>query len=703
MSDFHSLLAQNYSEYLTFFFLGHSKSPFFLILRQIFGKQIEQTGQMETGRILNKVMLHKPQKLQLNLTIQFAIFFILISGYTYYYFNKNFRAEVYEKFQFKSEFLTRYIEQNPQFFYSGEIKDKTQLIQLMYYNDVSYLVLQDRQGNIIDAVNSDVADYYSYAKNKQSDDLSFDDAIYQMIQPVYDNHLQTGNVYIGFNAGMVGANLKKKTLLTALFSLSILLAGMVFTYFLSSISFRPITKLINVLSKANRDEQKLLLTKFRNNEIGTLAGKIYNILNELDKSSNEVNILNEKLKSTFREKMYELDLEINHRKKAETFLKKTEEMFKLLFENAPIGMCIVSADGRITRSNKAFCNTVGYEEHEIIGAMLKMFFNGEGSRRVKPTHQMIIENESLDTEVNLIKRSGHKVTVLLKTIKIYDEQDVPINTLLQVLDITQIKKVQAELSQALDKAKESDRLKSAFLAQMSHEIRTPLNVILPSIKLMAEDLGSRDADMISILNAVENAGKRLHRTIDMILSMSAVQSGNFKPKFETFNIAEEIKNLTQEFAQITRDKGLKLYFTNNTSGSQISADRYTIGQIFQNLIGYAVKYTHSGYVSISLEDYDENSIVIKVEDSGIGISSKYLNNLFSPFSQEDSGQTRKYEGNGLGLALVKEYVSLNKGQISVQSEKYKGTVFSVIFDKKLLRSQSEIKNTIVKENKILLN
>lgn len=658
---------------------------------------------MKTGRQINKTILNKPQKLQLNLTIQFALFFLLISGFTYYYFNKNFREEVFDKYQFKAENITRYIEQNPQFYQLGEIEDKTPLIQLMYYNDVSYLVLEDKQGNVIDAVNSDVAEYYIYTKIQNSENISFDDAIYQIKASVYNNHLQTGNVYIGFNAGMVGANLKKKTLLTALFSLSILLAGMIFTYFLSSLSFRPIAKLINVLSKTNRDEQKLLLTKFKNNEIGILAGKIYNILNELDKSSNEVNVLNEKLKSTFREKIYELDLEINHRKKTETFLKKTEEMFKLFFENAPIGMCIVSSDGKISRSNKAFCNTVGYEEHEIIGANLKMFFNGGLSKRVKPTHQMIIETESLDTEVNLIKRSGHKVAALLKTIKIYDDNGEPINTLMQVLDITQIKKVQAELSRALEKAKESDSLKSAFLAQMSHEIRTPLNVILPSIKLMADDLGSKDSEMASILNAVENAGKRLQRTIDMILSMSAVQSGNYKPKFETFSLAEELKNLSQEFAQVARDKGLKLYYSNNTSGSQISADRYTIGQIFQNLVGNAVKYTHSGYVSVSIEDYDENNLIVKIEDSGIGIGSKYLNNLFSPFSQEDSGQTRKYEGNGLGLALVKEYVTLNKGQISVQSEKYRGTVFSVVFERKLLHSYDELKKTIVKENKILLN
>jgi signal transduction histidine kinase len=248
---------------------------------------------------------------------------------------------------------------------------------------------------------------------------------------------------------------------------------------------------------------------------------------------------------------------------------------------------------------------------------------------------------------------------------------------------------EAELVKALDKAKESDRLKSAFLAQMSHEIRTPLNVILPSIPLLADEVGNKDTEIVSILNAVANASKRLQRTIDMILSMSAVQSGNYKSTFETFSLAEEIKNLTLEFKPITVEKGLKLYFSNSTTNSDISADKYTIGQVFQNLIGNAVKYTQTGYVKVSIEDKGEDKLLVKVADTGIGISEKYLKNLFAPFSQEDSGQTRKYEGNGLGLALVKEYVTLNKGKISVQSKKNKGSVFTVMFEKKIIHASLE--------------
>lgn len=638
-----------------------------------------------------KKLVYKPQKIQLSLTIQFAAFFIIVAGLIYYYVSQKFEEEVLDKYKFKAGMLTKFLEQNPQYFWGNRIDDKTQLIQLMSLNDAPYIVLEDKRGRLIDAVNLDVAEYYLYIAANNNDNISFDETVYRVVMPVINtfDRVQIGKAYIGFNAGLVASELKKKTLLTALFSLSILLAGMVFTYFLSSISFRPITKLISALSKSDIKEQKNLLSKFKNNEIGILAQKIYNILNELDKSSSEVNNLNEKINEIFREKISELDIEINHRKKAESFLKKTEEMFRQLFENAPIGMLIISPEGKIVKANKAFSHTVGYDELEIVGAPTKNFFDSNHSPKVKSTYQLIMENDNLDIECNLSKRDGRKITALIKTIKVNDEDGEPINTLLQVLDITQIKKVQAELIHALDKAKESDRLKSAFLAQMSHEIRTPLNVILPSIPILADEIGNKDIELVTILNAVGNASKRLQRTIDMILSMSAVQSGNYKARFETFNLAEDLENLTEEFKRVIDEKGLKLSFINKSSNPEISADRYTVGQVFQNLIGNAVKYTHSGDISVTLEDSGQNKIIVKVKDTGIGISEKYLKNLFSPFSQEDAGQTRKYEGNGLGLALVKEYVTLNKGQISVQSEKNKGSVFSVVFERKLIVSNFE--------------
>ena len=667
-------------------------------------------------------MVSKPKKLQLSLTLQFAAFFILVAGFIYYYFSQKFEDEVLDKFKFKAEVIAKYIEQNPRVFWTHELDDKSQLIQLMFLNDISYCVLLDNDEKLIDAVNFDIAEYYSYTKIKNTNTISFDKTLYQVVVPITDNHFQRGKAYLGFEAGLVAVDLKKKTLLTALFSLSILLAGMVFTYFLCSISFRPftklmsalskddrtvqkdqITKLLSVLDKSDRSQQKVLLSKLMNNEIGVLAHKFYEILDELEMATNKIQKLNDKLNGAVRDKAYGIGFEVNQRKKTENNLKQSEELFKQLFETAPIGMVIISDEGITVKSNKAFCNTIGYEWHEIAGANIKYIFNGSKSGDVKSTFQLIRDNERLDTECGLVRKDGRRISAILKSTKIVNDKGELKNILIQVLDITEFKKAQSDIVAALDKATESERLKSAFLAQMSHEIRTPLNVILPSIPLIADELGDKDEEILSILSSVENASKRLQNTIDMILSLSAVQSGTYKPKFENFMLADDVKNLAREFIPITKEKGLQIYFTNKTVNSEISADRYTINQIFQNLIGNAVKYTHSGNITITVEDYQKNRVIVKVEDTGIGIGSKYVKNLFAPFSQEDTGRTRKYEGNGLGLALVKEYVQINNGEISVQSEKNVGSTFSVHFEKSINVSFNVQEKMILTEVKTLLS
>ncbi len=667
-------------------------------------------------------MAAKPKKLQLSLTLQFAFFFIVVAGFIFFYFSQKFEDEVLEKFKFKSEVITKYIEQNPQLFWNNALDDKSQLLQLMFLNDVSYLVLKNNNDKITYSVNLDIAKYYSYVNASINNSISFDKNIYPLVLPIHDNHFQKGKVYLGFEAGMIIVDLKKKTLLTALFSLAILLAGIVFTYFLSSVSFKPFTKLVSAMSRSDRSEQrelldnllsalnssdrfeqKLLLSKLSNNEIGVLAKKFSEMLDELEVSSTKVQSLNEKLSGVFKEKSYEVGFAVNQRKKTENHLKQSEELFKLLFDTAPIGMIIISNDGKAIKSNKAFCNTIGYEWHEIVGSNIKYIFNGSKSGDVKSTFQLMRDNESLDTECNLIKKDGRRIAAILKATKIPDENGKREHNLVQVLDITEFKRAQNEIVEALDKATESERLKSAFLAQMSHEIRTPLNVILPSIPIIAEELGDKDEEISSILASVENASKRLQNTIDMILSLSAVQSGSYKPKCETFDLTEDIKNLTKEFIPVTKEKGLQLYFTNKSQSSEISADRYTVNQIFQNLIGNAVKYTETGQIIVTVEDYQKTRVIVKVEDTGIGISSKYVKNLFSPFSQEDTGRTRKYEGNGLGLALVKEYVKINRGEISVQSEKNVGSTFSVHFEKSLRVSPTVEEKIMLNEVKTLLN
>jgi len=281
----------------------------------------------------------------------------------------------------------------------------------------------------------------------------------------------------------------------------------------------------------------------------------------------------------------------------------------------------------------------------------------------------------------MVKRNKDKITVIAQSVTIFDHKSIPQHTIVQTLDITEIKRTQKDLIIALEKAEESNRLKSAFLAQMSHEIRTPLNAILTAVPILADEIEKENEDAQIIINSVDSAGKRLQRTIDLILNMSAVQTGNYNPDFEQVNIEAELAKLIREFKHLSDEKNLELNFRCLSKDPFVYCDSYTTNQIFQNLIGNSIKYTHRGSITISIENSEKDFITVFIKDTGIGMTSEYMKRLFSPFSQEDIGQKRQYEGNGLGLALVKKYIEINNAEIHVKSEKNEGSEFSVTFQK----------------------
>jgi signal transduction histidine kinase len=258
-----------------------------------------------------------------------------------------------------------------------------------------------------------------------------------------------------------------------------------------------------------------------------------------------------------------------------------------------------------------------------------------------------------------------------------------------------------ELNAAKEKAEASVRMKTEFLAQMSHEIRTPINSILSYTQLLKDEtLDLVPDDLKFSFDMINNGGRRLIRTVDLILNMSELQTGTYEVIIEKFNLIEVLKQLVGEFRTAAQSKNLDLMLLKRLEPDEaiLSADIYTVTQIFANLIDNAIKYTVEGSIEVVAYKTDANLISVDVQDTGIGISKKFQETLFEPFTQEEQGYTRRFDGNGLGMALVSEYCKLNNAQISVESDKGAGSTFNILFSKS---SEETISRPIENENKKL--
>ncbi|MCZ6703261.1 MAG: hypothetical protein O6940_09505, partial [Ignavibacteria bacterium] len=283
----------------------------------------------------------KPQRLQFQLTIKLALFFICISVIIHLYLTNKFEDEAMEIFHYKSKVITSYLEQAAQPLFLTDINQRTRVQELMRLNKVAYIVLVDIYGTVTDAINLDYAEAELYIKSSNSNEADLNHTVSRVVLPIFVNEIKIGEAYIGLNSTEITNSIKNNSRLITLFSISIFLIGILFTYFLGSISFKPITNIISAIDASDNDEARVVLKKIKNNELGILARKIDTILKEAENSSIKIEKLNRELQQASRWKIVELGFETDQRKKAEISRRTSEEQFKLLFENAPIGMVII--------------------------------------------------------------------------------------------------------------------------------------------------------------------------------------------------------------------------------------------------------------------------------------------------------------------------------------------------------------------------
>jgi len=247
-------------------------------------------------------------------------------------------------------------------------------------------------------------------------------------------------------------------------------------------------------------------------------------------------------------------------------------------------------------------------------------------------------------------------------------------------DVSALKAVQEKLELALVKSEESEKLKSYFLSQLSHEIRTPMVGLLGLGSILKESLDDILTDeQKSWFDHLEIASKRLSRTMDLFINMAQVLTGGLTVYPVDINPKKEIETILKEYETAIKEKNISCSYEDLSNDAFLKTDQYSFNLVMQNVIDNAIRFTKKG--SIKVTSYlADNRFCIDVADTGIGISEEYLQKIFTPFSQEVMGYSRPYEGNGLGLALAKNLLSLNNAFIKVKSVKGKGTTFSLIFN-----------------------
>ncbi len=373
--------------------------------------------------------------------------------------------------------------------------------------------------------------------------------------------------------------------------------------------------------------------------------------------------------------------DITERKLTKEALRKSEEQFRSLFENSTVGIYRTTYSGDFIIANDAFINMLGYRnfgELENINSN-DIYLHPTDKKEFIRIAETFGRVKGFETA--LTKKNGEEIYVRINSRPIRNDSGEIESFEGMVEDITEIKKAEKKLIHAKEEAEKSDILKSEFLAQMSHEIRTPINTLLNSAFFIRESIAeSINEDLKNCFNIIDNSGIRIIRTIDLILNMSEVQTGTYDYREKELDIYENIlKELLNEFRILAESKGITLAVNIVGENTRLTADEYSVKQIFSNIIDNAIKFTDAGEISIKLDREDGDDLIVEISDTGVGISEVYLPNLFKPFTQEEQGYTRKYEGNGLGLALVKKYCEINNASIEVESRKDHGSTFKVIF------------------------
>jgi len=370
--------------------------------------------------------------------------------------------------------------------------------------------------------------------------------------------------------------------------------------------------------------------------------------------------------------------DITEWKDAEAYLKESEESYRGLLNFVDEAIYFLNEKGVFINVNDGACKMYGYSREELIGK--------------SPVDVSAPDLNDLDETSKYIERvyCGETVRfqfwgrrkngeIFPKDIRIskgtYFGKEIAIAV---AFDITESKRNEQELILAKEHAESMSRAKSNFLANMSHELRTPLIGILGYSDLLQETIQSEDE--LKMAAAINDSGKRLLNTLNLILNLSKIEAEKMEVKNVRVDMCAVVPGYVQIFESLARKKDIELDVKVSAESIFVVADLQMLESIVNNLVNNAIKFTRQGKITVEIcteQEADGTWSIIRVCDTGIGMSPEACKYIFEEFRQASEGYGRAYEGTGLGLTIAKKYVDILNGKISVQSQPGEGSIFTV--------------------------
>jgi len=355
--------------------------------------------------------------------------------------------------------------------------------------------------------------------------------------------------------------------------------------------------------------------------------------------------------------------------------------FKLLYDSVRFPIQIINSEGYVIYVNELFTVQWGYNLSEI--KEYNIFEDNELTR--KGVQQLIKDSltndkySTFDNYVDSLLLNRELAVPLLRTsIFPVNFEDEHYAVLLHE-DQTEQFLAEEEIKKARDIGNEAERLKNTFLTVLSHELRTPLNIILGYSTIIKENLSEKfTAEEKVYLDNLYSGSSRLFKSITQMLEFAQIEAGNYNMDINCYDFCEIVQSCIEANRKNALDKKLDIKTNFERQRIYVDIDLQCTETAINNLLENAIKFTRQGYVDVEVNLMaDRGFATCKIKDTGIGISSQYLDHLYQPFSQEDLNIGRNYEGNGLGLALSKRYIEKMGGSILVDSIKGVGTTLTI--------------------------